>query len=402
MVRTAFLVLLAVLAACAPAAPRDAGDAVVFELHQTLQPGQEAYFCRYVRMPEGSVDGPGKPIFVRGGRHELGPGAHHYLLYRTRLTTWTDELGAVVPCDEHTTVMKNATSWVTGGQTPIENADFPNGAALPFASGEILLLQGHFINASGAPSDAHVSLTLRTVSASSVEANAGVLRFYDPFIVVPPRGTSRAGMRCTIKKDIVLLSAAAHMHARGVNYAAFLDPPGGPRATTPFYTTTDGMRPTFFLGFMKIAAGSKIRFECDYESKEDRTIVQGLSAEQNEMCMFNAFYYPAMDPADEACEDGDEVGTGAATCMDTVSCLERCPVTDAPDFASGDPTVGACWQTCMTSSCPRAADALFPQLACTKAKCSSECAEMGATCRACVASRCAAEVSACQSLSCGP
>src|SRR2546428_10870583 len=98
-------------------------------------------------------------------------------------------------------------------------------------------------------------------------------------------------MRCTIKKDIVLLSAAAHMHARGVNYEAYLDPPGEPPATTPFYTTTDGMRPTFFLGFMKIAAGSKIRFACDYASHEDRTIVQGLSAAAGEIGKFNAVQY---------------------------------------------------------------------------------------------------------------
>src|SRR5260221_5060764 len=124
------------------------------------------------------------------------------------------------------------------------------------------------------------------------------------------------------------------------------------------------MLPTFFLGFMKIAAGSKIRFVCEYASQEDRTIVQGLSASQNEMCMFNAFYYPAMTPDDEACADADEVGTGNSTCAETTSCLETCPPTDAPDFASGDPRDCDGWQTCMTSSCPNVAPALFPQLAC--------------------------------------
>jgi hypothetical protein len=389
--------LLVAFFACNPAPVTDPGDAVTFELHGTLQPSQEAYLCRFVRMPD-----TGEDIFVRGGRHELSAGAHHYLLYRTRRTTWTDDMGAVVPCDEHTTVMKDTTGWVTGGQTPIENADFPNGAALPFKAGEILLLQGHFLNAQSTPAEAGVTLTLRTVPKSTVEAPAGVLRFYDPFIVVPARGTSRATMRCTIKKDIVLLSAAAHMHARGVNYEAYIDPPDGPPATTPFYTTTDGMRPTFFLGFMKIAAGSKIRFACDYSNKEDRTITQGLSAAQNEMCMFNAFYYPAMDPADEACADADEVGTGSATCAQTTSCLETCPVTDAPDFASGDPRVGECWQKCMTGSCPNVASALFPQLACTTEKCASECAAMGDACRACVANRCAADVAHCQAQRCGP
>jgi hypothetical protein len=393
--RTRLPLLLGLVFACDPAPVRDPGDAITFELKSTVAPGDEAYFCRFVRMPETGAD-----IFVRGGHHELSSGAHHYLLYRTRRTTWTDDMANVVRCDEHQTVMKDATGWVTGGQTPSENADFPNGAALPFKSGEILLLQGHFLNASSAPMEASVELLLRTVPASSVEVPAGVLRFYDPFIVVPPRAKSRAGMRCTIKKDIVLLSAAAHMHSRGVSYAAYLDPPEGPPSATPFYTTTDGMRPTFFLGFMKIAAGSKIRFQCDYDSHEDRTITQGLSAENDEMCMFNAFYYPAMDPADEACADADEVGTGTQTCAQTSSCLETCPTSDAPNFESGDARVGACWQACMTSSCPNVAGALFPQLACTKAKCAVECATMGDGCRSCVADRCAADVSRCQGLSC--
>lgn len=397
----AFFAAMTTFVACGGTAPRDAGEAVAFSLSETLAPGQEAYFCRYVRMPEGSVDGAGKTIFVHGGAHTLSAGAHHYLLYRTRLTSWTDGMEQVVPCDEHQSVMATTTTYVTGGQTPAENADFPPGAAFAFAPGEILLLQGHFLNASAAPKEARVDLVLRTTSESEVTERAGVLRFYNPFIVVPPRGHSRATMRCTIKKDVVLLSAAAHMHARGVAYAAFLDPPDGPPADAPFYTTNDGMRPDFFLGFQRIRAGSKIRFQCDYASAEDHTIVQGLSASQNEMCMFSGFYYPAMDPADEDCADMDRHGTGALSCAETSSCLEKCPVSDAPNFASGDPTVGACWQSCITSSCPNVTGTLFPQLTCTKDHCASECATMGDACRACVQERCTSEAAACQALPCG-
>jgi hypothetical protein len=426
----AAVALAAHVPACAGASVRDPGDAITFSLSGMLAPGEEAYLCRYVRMPPEGVDGPGATIYVRGGRHALSEGAHHYLLYRTRLTDWTDAMGDVVRCDEHAVVMKSATDYVTGGQTPQENADFPSGAALPFAPGEILLLQGHFLNASAAPREAKVDLTLRTTSVAKVAQAAGVLRFYDPFIVVPPRGRSRATMRCPIPNDIVLLSGAAHMHARGVAYAAFVDPPNGPPSTTPFYTTSDGLRPTFFVGWQKIPAGSFLRFQCDYASDEDRTVVQGLSAASDEMCMFSGFYVaagapdgggagdaadaagpgsaagsafrPALSPADEACERMDEHGTGALSCAETTSCLEACPVSDAPDFASGDPRVGACWQRCITSSCPNVTGALFPQLTCTKARCAAECAEMGETCRACVAERCAAELSACQGLACGP
>lgn len=389
-----------VLSGACEAPPGDTGALVTFSLEAELAPGQEAHFCRYVRMPDGP---PGARLFVRGGSHELGDGTHHYLLYRTRISAWQDGMDRVVPCEEHEAVMKSATSYVTGGQTPREDADFPAAAALPFHPGEILLLQGHFVNASPRPRPARVKLTLRTTAPSAVEHEAGVLRYYNPFIFVPPRGKATAKMSCTLKKDITLLSAAAHMHAHGVAYRAYVDLPDAPPSTTPFYETADGLHPTFYGGFMALPAGTTIRYECDYENpKGDRPVVQGISAEEDEMCMLSAFYYPAMAPEDEACEDMSGHGTGSASCLDTLACLESCPASERPDFSSGDPRVGACWQRCVTSSCPAVTGALFPELACTAERCAAECAAMGEPCRACVLERCAAELDACARVACAP
>ena len=243
-----------VLSGACEGAPGDTGALVTFSLEAELAPGQEAHFCRYVRMPDGP---PGARLFVRGGSHELGDGTHHYLLYRTRISAWQDGMDRVVPCEEHEAVMKSATSYVTGGQTPREDADFPAAAALPFHPGEILLLQGHFVNASPRPRPARVKLTLRTTAPSAVEHEAGVLRYYNPFIFVPPRGKATAKMSCTLKKDITLLSAAAHMHAHGVAYRAYVDLPDAPPSTTPFYETADGLHPTFYGGFMALPAGTR-------------------------------------------------------------------------------------------------------------------------------------------------
>jgi hypothetical protein len=393
-----FFLLLLCAVACGAVPSSDEGETVAFSLEGDLAPGEEKTLCRYVRMPAAQ---PGDAeVFVRGGRHALSEGGHHYLLYRTTKTAWTDDMGATVPCGEHDGVLGNVTTYVTGGQTREANADFPAAAALAFRPGEILLLQGHFLNAAASPRRASVHLELRTMAASAVEHRAGVLRFYDPFIVVPPRGKARAGMTCTIARDVTLLSAAAHMHARGRGYAAYVDPPDGPPSATPFYTTKDGQHPTFFAGYLPVRAGSKIRFECDYESNDDRAVTQGPSAERDEMCMFNAFYFPAMAPGDEACEDMHGHGTGGASCAATTACLEQCPVSDRPHFERNDPTVGECWQRCITQSCPNVTAKLFPQLACTAKKCEAECAAMGEACRACVRERCAPELEACQSLAC--
>lgn len=392
--------VLVLAQACSLERIEDEGSAVSFSLEGDLSPGEEKTLCRYVRMP--AAMGADTEVFVKGGQHTLSEGGHHYLLYRTTKTEWTDDLDRTVPCGEHEGVLENVTTYVTGGQTPEADADFPMAAALTFRPNEILLLQGHFLNASRVPAHAKVDVTLRTRPAKDVSHRAGVLRFYDPFITLPPRAKAQATQTCTIKKDVTILSAAAHMHARGVGYSAYVDPPDGPPSATPFYTTKDGMHPTFFVGFLPVTAGSKIRFVCEYANDEDRLVTQGPSAASDEMCMFNAFYFPAMDAKDEACEDMHGHGTGGATCAATTGCLEQCPVEERPHFERNDPRVGPCWQRCITESCPNVTEKLFPQLTCTARNCEAECAAMGETCRACVRERCAAELDACQSLSCGP
>jgi hypothetical protein len=199
----AFLVLPG---ACSLERIEDEGSVVRFSLEGDLAPGEEKTMCRFVRMP--APLGDDREVFVRGGEHTLSEGGHHYLLYRTTKTEWTADMDATVPCGEHEGVFGTVTTYVTGGQTPHEKADFPAAAALAFRPNEILLLQGHFLNASRVPEHAKVDLTLRTMRASAVEYRAGVLRFYDPFITIPPRGSAKATMTCTIKKDVTLLSAA--------------------------------------------------------------------------------------------------------------------------------------------------------------------------------------------------
>jgi hypothetical protein len=398
------LVALVGAAAC-PCACSGAPDVresppVELSLETTLAPGAEAYRCRFVRMPK--ADGE---IFVRGGQHTLSPGAHHYLLFRTTLTSIAAEDGAVTDCVEHDGVMKYVKGFVTGGQTPHESADFPAGAAIAFASEEVLLLQAHFLNASAAPLDARVDVVLRTTPADAVEQRAGLLQFYDPFIAVPAHAAASAAMRCPIPKDITLLSAGPHMHRHGKSYAAFLDLPGEPRATTPFYTSDDWEHPTYLLGYQKIPAGSFIRFRCDYQNDDAAPVVQGLSADHDEMCMFGGYYVPAMAPEDEACFGMDGHGTGDRACGDTRACVDACPTDSRPDLGFGRAQVGACWQTCIARSCPNVTKLLFAELRCREASCAAECADTttaagDAACEACSRAHCGAEVSACEATAC--
>src|SRR6185312_4195319 len=108
--------------------------------------------------------------------------------------------------------------------------------------------------------------------------------------------------------------------------------------------------------------------------------VQGMSAANNEMCMFIGLYYPAMTEADDNCDGADEYGQGTVSCSDTLSCLQACP------SGSNDPSTAdfsPCVQKCFVQSCPGATTPLLAALDCISNKCPTECggaSDAGSSC----------------------
>ncbi len=371
------------------------GPTISFDMQFPVAAGAEVHICQFVRMPQ-----TGDEIFVSGGDYDTSTGTHHFLVFRTAPDMPEQPLGEPVDCYEGDGVMQYERGFVTGGQLEHESEDFPLGLGLPFESGAVLLMQMHVVNASAAEIDASVHLDLRTIVKERVRERVGTFRFYDPFIYVPAGAGSTAAMRCPISHDVTLLSGGAHMHARGVDYRAYADLAGAPPAVEPFYTTTDWQHPPYWIGAMELPAGSNIRFECDYENASDVPIVQGLSALDDEMCMFSGFYFPALEDDDEDCVEMDQHGTGDRSCAQTTSCIQVCDPSEVPHFTEGRADVGPCFQQCIVDSCPNVTGALFPQLLCSADHCADECVEYGATCSACVFDHCKAELDICQALAC--
>lgn len=389
------LVILSTAGAACEGEQAEQQSAVAFEMTARVGPGEEQLTCQFVKMPD-----EGSEIFISGGAYETGAGAHHFLLFRTAADMPPQTLDQPFDCNEGEGVMRYERGFVSGGQLEKDSARFPAGLALAFAPGEVLLMQMHVVNASPEPVDATSRIDLWRADPAEVEHRVGTLRYYNPFIHVPPNGSATASMRCRLKNDITLLTAGAHMHARGVAYRAFADAPGAPPATEPFYTTNEWEHPAYYAGWMELAAGSTLRFSCDYVNPSDREVFQGPSAE-DEMCMLSAFYFPADGTEDELCASMDSHGAGTRTCAQTNSCIQLCDPADFPRFSEGSAAVGGCFQACIADSCPNATAALFPQLLCTEAHCTDQCETFGAACSACVLEHCKAELDTCQALACG-
>ncbi len=377
-----------------------AGDVIAFDLSASIGAGQESHVCQLVQMPAAA---PGeRELFVSGGDYTTTPGTHHFLLFRTAPVVPALPLGQPLDCFEGQGVMRFERGFVTGGQQRAESADFPDGAALAFKGGDLLLFQGHFVNAGAAKADARVHVELRRARAADVRHRVGTFRFYDPYIHVPAHGKGTAQMRCPVKHDVTIVSAGSHMHRRGVGYRAYLDLPGAALEATPFFTTNDWLHPPYFRGPLTAKAGAFVRFACDYASDDAADVVQGLGAEANEMCMLSAFYYPEGAPDEDDCTAGDQHGTGDRSCAQTLSCIQTCPRGEAPSFGDGKADVGPCFQKCIVDSCPNVTGALFPELLCAQKHCATECAAYGAACSQCVLRQCPAELNTCQALACGP
>jgi hypothetical protein len=298
--------------------------------------------------------------------------------------------------------MNTINGFVYGGAAPKGELTLPEGVGLRYSAGEIFLFQAHYLNATGKPNDAHVSVRF-TTQAGPVQESAGTLFFYDPFIDVPAGAKATASTRCPIAQDITLLSQDSHYHARGVGYQAYLDLPSGPPATSPFYMSNDWASPLIADQTIHVAAGSHIRYYCDYDNtRGSQPYYQGQSAATNEMCMFIGLYYPAMTAADEKCANGDTYGTGTVSCTDSLTCLGNCPPADAGVVGPPGPAAfNPCVQQCFAQSCPNAAEPLIAVTKCIQANCQASCATHGTACNSCVSANCGSQYNACASAACG-
>ncbi|MGD0526972.1 MAG: hypothetical protein ABSE49_17640 [Polyangiaceae bacterium] len=378
---------------------------VSFQMTETVPGGGEIFDCQYVQLPNVKE-------WLVAASHDYTPGSHHLLLYTTDLTAIPAGGGQVQDCyeggDAGNNIMSDARGVLYGAQTPTGSETYPPGIGLPTAANEVLIFQVHYLNASASSLQANVNVDLTfDPNASDITTQAGTIFFYDPFIDVPAGATATASMRCLIPSDITLLYASSHYHSRGVGYGAYIDPAVDQLGTTPFYTSTSWSSPENASLTMPIAAGARIRFECDYDnSAGTQAYYAGQSALDNEMCMFIGTYYPEMGEAADFCETSpDMFGTGPATCGATLSCFEACggKLTGFGGGGGGglEVAVPDCEQACMVESCPDASGLLVPFMSCLQKNCKSDCSDASSSaCTSCVAASCGSEYAACQADTC--
>jgi hypothetical protein len=366
-------------------APPPAGQGVQYSMQTTIAASTEDERCRFVQTTED--------MWVSHEDVRYTPGSHHFLVWNTSYTTipTVNIQGATVDTTQvFDCVGGPAAGWKTeqifGGaqaaDAPPLLGELPTGVALHIPAGSVLVLDLHVLNTTATALTPTAVINMDTIPQSQVTQEAGIYFFYNPFIVVPPNSMAEAHMSCPVTSDVTLVTTQTHMHKWGLGGAANLEESTG-AMMKQLYTSSVWTDPpvTEWSPGMALTAGQQIDYECHYENTGTTTIVQGLSAATNEMCVLMGAYYPR-DIEFETCSTSTTwnlndlsdaatyIGSGTATCSDSLTCISN---------ASSDEAFYAC----MVDSCPGAAVSLTAALACFNANgnnAQTACATQAAEC----------------------
>ena len=205
---------------------------------------------------------------------------------------------------------------------------YPEHIGVRIPAGTLLLINAHYINATGKVLEPEIAINLHTVPEKELEQEGGLIFWYNPFIKVPANGESETPASCPIDDDIHITNAQSHMHRRGVDYAATIIDPDGER--NMFYASDrwEDVMVESYEPSLEVPAGSRVEWRCGYENKSGTEIYQGARS-TDEMCMLIGAYYPRKDEIGFCFGEKRgpfmraqwNIGQGTATCKESFSCV---------------------------------------------------------------------------------
>ncbi|MBK7580178.1 MAG: hypothetical protein IPI67_08250 [Myxococcales bacterium] len=358
-----------------------ANEQLSFHYEADIDAGDEIQKCRFTAMPSDRGE-----LAIGNISHTYTAGSHHFLIYRTELTEMPAGGEELVDCDE-SGWMNHVRGVVYAAQETKGRFELPPAVAQMFAPGEIVLVQTHYLNTDSAPLHASIDFKMELRDPATITTEAGVLFFYNPAIYVPAASKHTAELSCPLPETANLAFATSHMHWRGVKFRAESTDPALTASLGPLFETSEWSEPVpraFPADAPAVLpAGSSIQYHCDFDNPEPTGIVQGLSADTNEMCMFVGMYWPRQARATEFCFAGAVTSAGTASALETLKCMVACG-------GKGD---AACTGPCWDAACPKASTAVMAITRCLGNACSPDCylAPEGKECATCAKAKCPEE-----------
>jgi hypothetical protein len=275
---------------------------IEFSMSAHIGAGKETQRCLNVRMPEDRG-----VIAVPAAESHYTPGSHHFLVYRTGKTEMPPGGDEVHECAITEQVVGLEGTYYEA-QQPDEERVLPDGVAHLFQPGEVILLTSHYLNTTEDDVDANVVFTLHTISPRAVEHEAGSIFFYNFDITLPPNSERTVTRTCPIPEEMNLALLWGHMHRRGLEFRARTDDARVIDRVGDLYDSHVWSEPPPRVyptdPPVMLHTGATITYQCDFKNDTPNTIVQGQSADTNEMCILHGMYWPRQSSDVELCRGG--------------------------------------------------------------------------------------------------
>ncbi len=264
----------------------------------TIMPGQEITYCYYFHTPNTET------MVIKKWSSVMTPGSHHMIMYATASDDMPPGTISSNECGGFGT--GNVPSWTYAAQTPTSEVALPtdDGTGKPLgqeiAAGMPAYFQMHYLNATDAPLQAHVTLNAEAYEAGVAYTKTAAYVTYNSRISIPPGAVDHVEtMTCSVPANVRFWLVSTHAHKQAVKTTV---KDGMPASTATVFTSTDWEHPgqmTWTSSPFYAFSTNKLTYECTYDNVGDNklSIVEaGPSAAINEMCMATGYYFPATKP----------------------------------------------------------------------------------------------------------
>jgi hypothetical protein len=252
-----------------------------------LAPGQEVFKCYRIAVP------PSAEFPVGEWDGQMSAGSHHFILYRSGGDAMATEAGVLT--NGACTQGFGGTTWLYTQGSPRGHLQFPDGVAMTLAAKEKLNFDMHYINTGTTTIHARIVLNVNKVKAAMFEKADAQISF-NIGISVPAHGTQTVQGDCTPVAGAKYFVMQTHTH-KFATLAVVNRKLANGTMGEELVRTTDWDNPTAHIWqaapFLTFQPGEKFHYSCSYKNDTNATVSVGISADVNEMCMAEAYFFPA-------------------------------------------------------------------------------------------------------------
>lgn len=252
----------------------------------TLNPGQEVFNCYHSTFPNTATFPVGE------WDSQMAPGSHHFILYRADSDTTADGTLVNFGCTQGF----GGTTWLYTGGSPRGHLLFPDGVAMEMVPHEKVNFDMHYINTGTESLQANIILNVNKVTSAMYQKADAQISF-NTQIAIPPNGMQTVGGDCTPAQGANYFVMQTHMHKRGILATINRKLANGMMGEELVHTTNWDSPDVHIwqqAPFLTFQAGEKFHYSCTYQNDRASVVTVGTSAANNEMCMAEAYFFPAV------------------------------------------------------------------------------------------------------------